>query len=426
MKHVAFTLITLAYCATGNTQWVGHSRPNPNSSSGHIATDGTHLYCSAGGIYRSTDGLNWTAQDNDLYFVSMVFAGNDRIYATGGGGVISSADNGVTWSLDTLGMGTIFYRGIYYHSTSGKVFVGSATSNNRLYYKDAAAGLGTPWTVLDNTAGFQNAVDAVTSIGDTLFAVTTGGIARIYQSTDQGLTWTDINPAGFDQVMGTNPGYHGNGDSGFRGFISVNNTLFILMSNGLYKSTDYGATFVHSDTGLPIDTVSTIPLLRVTYLHYDGGTLYAGGGGMGRETFRSSDMGATWEDMGKAIASNMGTMVNRRVDAFALLNGNLYGASSLPADSIFIFGAPTTSITETNVPGISIYPNPAQEQITIEGFEIGATLTLRDISGRTIFKTQASDSEYRLNLTEVSSGSYILEILNAGITSVHKVIVQPN
>jgi len=423
MKNLAFTLITLAFCATGNAQWTGHSRPNPNASSGLIATDGTYLYCSADGIYRSTDGLNWTSQNTDFYFMSMVFAGNDRIFATGGGAVISSSDNGVTWSLDTLGMGFIFYRGIYYHNASGKVFVGSATGNKRLFYKDASAGLGTPWTVLDNTASFQNSVDAVTGIGDTLFAITTGGIGRVYKSGDQGATWTDMNSSGFDQVMGTNPGYAGNGDSGFRAFLSVNNTLFLLMTNGLYKSTDNAATFVHSDTGLPFDTISSLPIIRVSYLHFDGTNLYAGGGGSGRETYRSTDLGVTWENMGKVVASNMGTMVNRRVDAFALLNGTLYGASSLPADSIFVYGTGTTSLVEDYHSTFNIFPNPASTHVNLSAYPIGSVLSITDMSGREVHNQVMDDEETRVSISGFPVGIYVVELRNTVSSIKEKLLI---
>jgi hypothetical protein len=284
MKNAILLLTTAILNNVAIAQWNGHSRPNPNASSGLIASDGTNLYCSADGIFKSTDnGTTWNnmTPSETINFKTMVFDGNGNIYATGFGSnvnfagfIISSADNGQTWSYDTLGLGEHYTAAIYFDEVSNRVFTTHANnpSNNwqmiGLYYKNAGSGLNTSW---DNISAYgNNQMVGMTRIGNTMFAI--DNTHTIKKSTDNGDTWIQVTASG----IGINAVYNGNGDSGHRGLLAVNNTLFVIMSDGLYKSTDNGETFTQSGNGIDVNSQG-VP--RVSMLYYVGNYLYAGGHG---------------------------------------------------------------------------------------------------------------------------------------------------
>jgi hypothetical protein len=430
MKKIILLLTTAILHNVAIAQWTGHSRPNPNASSGLIASDGTNLYCSADGIFKSTDnGTTWNnmTPGETINFKTMVFDGNGNIYATGfvdntlvyPGYILSSADNGQTWSYDTLGLGEHFIGAIYYDAVSNRVFTTHRNNSlnqwqkQGLYYKTAGSGVNTPWVKVSNYG--NNTLHGMTSIGSTLFAI--DNTHTIKKSTDNGDTWTPVAASGIGSAV-----YNGNGDSGFRGLLAVSNTLFIILSDGLYKSTDNGETFTQSGNGIDVNSQG-VP--RVSMLYHAGNYLYAGGGSMGAKPYRSSDLGVTWADMGTVEAANQGFMVNRRIDAFAMHNGNLFGASSLPTDSVLVFQSATTSISETeNLSSlIKIYPNPANDFVTISNLSNESTITVTDITGKTLFSSITNNEQTTISTADFVGGVYIIRITNNGTVIKRKLVV---
>jgi aminopeptidase N len=67
---------------------------------------------------------------------------------------------------------------------------------------------------------------------------------------------------------------------------------------------------------------------------------------------------------------------------------------------------------ENEVKTISVYPNPADNRIIVEGVYIGTELNIFDISGRVVF-TQIVTSDMivlELNISSLSSGTYLLQL----------------
>jgi hypothetical protein len=62
---------------------------------------------------------------------------------------------------------------------------------------------------------------------------------------------------------------------------------------------------------------------------------------------------------------------------------------------------------------IKVYPNPAQQQVTIEGVDNYNRVQLLDGSGRMV-KEQLNNGQYLLtmNLGELKSGMYLLRLIN--------------
>lgn len=85
-----------------------------------------------------------------------------------------------------------------------------------------------------------------------------------------------------------------------------------------------------------------------------------------------------------------------------------------------------TGVNEnTNMPSVSIYPNPMAEQTTVEliGNIKNASWTLTDINGKTFASNKITDPKFQINKNNLSSGAYLLSIQQEQKTIVSKKII---
>ncbi len=67
-----------------------------------------------------------------------------------------------------------------------------------------------------------------------------------------------------------------------------------------------------------------------------------------------------------------------------------------------------------NTPNIQLYPNPAKNNLQIQGLPAGTTkLTVTDISGNTRIIATANSTVYSINIAQLTSGNYLLHIKTA-------------
>jgi hypothetical protein len=78
-----------------------------------------------------------------------------------------------------------------------------------------------------------------------------------------------------------------------------------------------------------------------------------------------------------------------------------------------------------NSPTLYLYPNPATTQLTIELHQNPGpfSITMRDLSGRTVFCITSSDSIKTINISSVPAGIYAIEVLSSEKIYMNKVIV---
>lgn len=81
------------------------------------------------------------------------------------------------------------------------------------------------------------------------------------------------------------------------------------------------------------------------------------------------------------------------------------------------------SVEETLEQPIRIYPNPAQNQLTIEA-ELGVEIKILDITGRTVLQQKQQDLQEVIDIDTWSRGVYFVEVLSEDISRTNKVIVQ--
>lgn len=70
----------------------------------------------------------------------------------------------------------------------------------------------------------------------------------------------------------------------------------------------------------------------------------------------------------------------------------------------------TSSVAQVDKLGIRLYPNPADEQIWISGLSSNSTYRIYDISGRMVNTGQISPTQNRLDLSNIPSGFYQIQL----------------
>jgi len=74
---------------------------------------------------------------------------------------------------------------------------------------------------------------------------------------------------------------------------------------------------------------------------------------------------------------------------------------------------------------VKIYPNPATEQIIIEGAETGSSISLFNIFGQQVRHIDAVNGKVILNISDCTTGSYLLKLINTdGSTLSRKLTIQ--
>ncbi|OQB31320.1 MAG: Leucine Rich repeats (2 copies) [Bacteroidetes bacterium ADurb.Bin174] len=86
------------------------------------------------------------------------------------------------------------------------------------------------------------------------------------------------------------------------------------------------------------------------------------------------------------------------------------------ADTEKIYGAEKMFITidpvgiENITQAVTLYPNPANNVIMVETEAIGSTITITDLSGRTVMTATVTDSKTTLDIHHLSAGTYVARV----------------
>jgi len=119
--------------------------------------------------------------------------------------------------------------------------------------------------------------------------------------------------------------------------------------------------------------------------------------------FSNAASGNQWYDDNGSIAgaNNQYYIVTENGNYYVVVSND--GCNSDPSNIITIINV---GLNENDV-FLSIYPNPATEQITISGIEPGGTLRLYDLSGKLLLERENRDNT--LDVSGVEAGCYVLE-----------------
>ena len=324
------------YLSTNNgATWNGVGSRLMGTTVYALAASGTNLFAATdGGMFLTTNsGATWTRQNSGKLGSNVLIAQGANLFAVSGGAVIiTSKDNGRTWTnadsrpsnpstgspypvFSLLVAGTNLIAGTY---------IGVYVSNNS----------GVSW--IERSSGLTNEyIYSLALSGTDLFAGSSDGVFR---STDDGMNWapatTGIPPNTTVYALGTNGTSIFAGTSAKGMFISTNSgeawtatnsglvgsyamclagdgvNLFAgTWGGGVFLSTNGGESWSTSNTGL---TYMYISSLLVNGRNVIAGT-YEG-------VFLSTNSGTSW------TATNAGLM-NKRVYALAMSGANVYAGT---------------------------------------------------------------------------------------------------
>ena len=251
-----------------------------------VANDAAHTVytaCDVGGIYKSTDhGRTWQIKNNGLttYYVQDIAydpVTPSTLYAATRGGVFKSTNGGESWQSRRSGFPD--ESSGHFSAPISDIVVDPQTPN--IVY----AGIGVP------RAGYEL---------DSFYWQECQVKGSIYTSSDSGEHWTRVYDTGIPTnamiySLATDPNHV--------------NILFAATSEGVYKSSDHGATWTPKNTGLPdhhramvlvINPVDTATLY-VTMWAKPGSATWQGG------VFKSTDGGAHWIAKNNGLPQTMGS-----------------------------------------------------------------------------------------------------------------------
>lgn len=321
-------LLFIVFCS--NAQRVTKNGPEGGGMGSLAATSNTVFAGTYfGGVYRSTDGVNWTpsyVNDRNLNVRKMIAAGS-YVFAAfiGPPGVARTKDEGETWEPANGGLA---------FSTAVNCFASNETglwigTYNGIYL---STDNGDQWT--EKTSDLEDKyIICMTAHGSNVFAGTQSGL---YVSED-GDSWTPV------QISESE-------DGPIRALGTIGNKIFVSLEQGVYSSINGGESWTLSNEGLPAGNRTDFiqagdkiyaPGLFSIYVSDDGGEEWslAGAEGILVESlvyFKGKLIGGSWPN--GIMASSNGT-------DWALSNSGLYanpidGMITI-GDSIFVVSAMT-------------------------------------------------------------------------------------
>ncbi|MES2381563.1 MAG: LamG-like jellyroll fold domain-containing protein [Bacteroidota bacterium] len=89
----------------------------------------------------------------------------------------------------------------------------------------------------------------------------------------------------------------------------------------------------------------------------------------------------------------------------------------------FIINEPQVSVNDMYVLKFIVYPNPASNVLFISGLGKGALVSITDLTGRTVYNEQTTNSNTELNTITWKDGLYMIQVTNNGKTTIQKLII---
>ena len=63
---------------------------------------------------------------------------------------------------------------------------------------------------------------------------------------------------------------------------------------------------------------------------------------------------------------------------------------------------------------INLFPNPASEVVTFQNIEVGSTINVLDLTGKTVYTASTNSNTSEINLRDFVSGMYFVRVNNQG------------
>lgn len=86
---------------------------------------------------------------------------------------------------------------------------------------------------------------------------------------------------------------------------------------------------------------------------------------------------------------------------------------------------PTTALGLNDLSGkeFGMYPNPANESVTLAGLSGNETISIIDLAGKTVYSVTASNSTQTLNVSDIQAGIYNVVVISNGVKTTKKLTI---
>lgn len=381
-----FTLSSFLMIQAGLTlaQWTNTGCPTGSLGTYDMAVSGGKLLtvCPKG-IFSTTDGSTWNnaftgiTVTSGYTFTQSLKAFGDTLYAGASApNLYISTDHGDNWTLIPTSS-FLFSAKITSIYKNGSVLIFGGDSNAGTRY---STNLGSSWTAstypsgsdINNSVGYD-----IVELDGVLYCCS---FKNVFQSTDNGINWTQITTAPTIPSSGTS-------------LCKINGGLLLsIYGDGVYRSTDAGGTWTKV-LGGPLGTTSN----NIARVHYEGGIAFAGGA-LGQVHY-SADNGLTWTDI-----TETGIAGSDVVQSFRLYNGDLYAGSNT---SVYRRSFAVSVNEKEKAPSFSVFPNPSSTYVEIQGGGVNTVYRFYDMTSRLV-KTAVVNGSGRIDISGMNKGVYIL------------------
>ncbi len=353
--------------------WVPANEGLFNSNVEALAIDGSgSLYAGTdgGGVFRSSDGaMSWDPVNSGLPHLDAWALAVDSfgsVYAGTMGGAFKSSDGGTSWDPISSGLFTLSIPSLIIDDYFASVFAADfgfgvyKSVNGGASWDPANSGIPTFASCVPPSALFiyKLAADRAGMVYAVGFDCAKG--AQLFKSADGGASWTTPDPTPKASPVS----------------LLVDNfgALYAGTFQGLWKSADGGAGYVHLSPNLPDPSLLVSALaIDPADLEYPG-TVYAGtwGGGV----LRSTDGGMTWSHLGLSGQGIVSLLV--RGDSGDLYAGT-WGQGVLKSTDGGVTWQPFNKGIENSIV-LSLANDPGDQGRIYAGLSYGSVYQIQDVA----------------------------------------------
>lgn len=405
-----------------------------NAETIHDIDANNNLFTAASNfIFKSTNkGNNWTKLNKDIsngYYTSIIAYNEEITVATDSFGVFYSQDYGVNWQFCS-GLSKFvpcksinrnyppsanISNKLYLSSTNGHSWYSAnqpilslrsySTNNECIYAEFSGAGvfktsnLGSNWIAIND--GLPSSLDIIS-----LYATDSTIIAFIKDvSSDTGWIYiTAKKEISWEKSFTSNlPSYIPTAIYG------QNNFVYAGFDNyGIYKSTDYGRSWIQQNTGLPENN-------HVTSFSFYNNDVYMSTSNHG--IYRSNNQINTWTSMNEGLTDTNFSAVHCGYQHLYAVGKNIWVREELISVSNILEEIPNKFILHQN------FPNPFNPSTKIQ-YDLPAnarvSLIIYDLLGREVARLvngeeqKAGSYEAEFDGANLASGVYFYRLIGAG------------
>jgi len=349
-----------------------------------------------GNLYKTINGgSSWNVVNTSQPITSFKFIDANTGFGLRDSIVFKTVNGGNVWlPLDTIHgevvlnsinvlSPTILYMKAIPFNTADSIYVYKSTNGGLLWNKTAAF------------FGFNNNEKSFyfTDANTGFLSIDFNG--EFFKTTNGGTTWSSQFSGGFSVATAFNF------PTATIGYAPTENVEIM-------KTTDGG------DTWNAISTVLPFPLYDVFFVSADTGYAVGSDGLMNGGILKTVNGGSSW-----AFSLNL----NRFYTCIDMLNPNLGFACAMGG---YIYKYDPTSSTEdfnSDDSELIVYPNPASSKITIESNNTqNGTLNITTILGQIILTEQYNTSKTQIDVSQLPSGIYILQLQSKNGLSTKKFV----